>query len=257
MVDFLFLENFYNKSINFEKLLNFLTIKNNVLKTKKKKLLITIFSSVQFLNEVKILKEMLKNENYTIIEDKPERTNYGFQILGCDTYSHSFHLDFSKLDFIIYIGDGMFHPQALLYALNDDFKKKSYNIKDSFRNEIVVFNPINEDIKVLTLKDVEVNLRKRKVNLNKFYMSDNIGVFITSKVGQSYLFYLKDLKSKLREKYSDKNFYFFLGDNFNSNELENFPYIDCWVNTACPRIGYDDVVNFKKCLINIKDILDF
>ena len=59
---------------------------------------------------------------------------------------------------------------------------------------------------------------------------------------------------KLKELYPEKNFYFFVGDNFIEYEVENFPFIESWVNTACPRIGQDDIVRFKFPLVNIKDV---
>ncbi len=84
----------------------------------------------------------------------------------------------------------------------------------------------------------------------KFHTSTQIGVFISSKWGQEY----KNSALKLKNQYKDKNFYFFVGDNFIESEMENFPFIECWVNTACPRIGQDDIVRQSKPVVNIKDI---
>lgn len=84
----------------------------------------------------------------------------------------------------------------------------------------------------------------------KFHMSNTIGVFITSKWGQEY----KDSALKLEKMWPKKEFYYFIGDNFIENEMENFPYVECWVNTACPRIGQDDIVRHSKPVVNIKDI---
>jgi len=41
------------------------------------------------------------------------------------------------------------------------------------------------------------------------------------------------------------NSYIFIFNNFNENELENFPNIDFWINTACPRIDSKNIINLE------------
>jgi len=53
-------------------------------------------------------------------------------------------------------------------------------------------------------------------------------------------------------KRKDKKYYLFAFDTLQANELENFPFIDCWVNTACSRIADE-----KSNIVNIDDILEF
>jgi len=76
--------------------------------------------------------------------------------------------------------------------------------------------------------------------------ADNVGVLVSTKSGQQYL------KNALLLKRSKKNIYIFVDNTFNYAEMENFPFIDVWVNTACPRIGDDET---PKPLININDAL--
>ena len=54
------------------------------------------------------------------------------------------------------------------------------------------------------------------------------------------------LKKKLEK--SNKEVYLFLSNNINPAEFENFP-IDCWVNTACPRLDFD-----SRKIINAGDL---
>ena len=112
-------------------------------------------------------------------------------------------------------------------------------------------NVVQQIVEILDKKHIEKYLKKKKANLAKFYLSKNIGVFITTKWGQEY----EIAALKLKKKYKDKNFYFFVGDNFLDSEIENFPFCECWVNTACPRIGQDDILRHKKAIVNIKDVL--
>ena len=37
-------------------------------------------------------------------------------------------------------------------------------------------------------------------------------------------------------------------------ELENFPFIECFVNTACPRIAYDEADKIGKAVVNVDEI---
>ena len=76
---------------------------------------------------------------------------------------------------------------------------------------------------------------KRKAQLIKFHSSKEIGIIVSTKPGQNKL----EEAKKLKNKFPDKNFYFILFDNIDYNQLENFNFIEAWVNTACPRIEED------------------
>ena len=77
----------------------------------------------------------------------------------------------------------------------------------------------------------------------KFLSSKNIGILVSIKPGQYNLKKAFALKKKLR----DKKCYIFLSDNIGAEQLENFPFIECWVNTACPRIADNlNVVNISE-----------
>jgi diphthamide biosynthesis enzyme Dph1/Dph2-like protein len=46
-----------------------------------------------------------------------------------------------------------------------------------------------------------------------------------------------------------------VADTLDFAGLENFPFVECFVNTACPRIGYDEWENLRKPIINADDVL--
>ena len=72
----------------------------------------------------------------------------------------------------------------------------------------------------------------------KYLNAEKIGILISIKPGQYNL--QKALKFKKTIK---KQSYLFLFNNLNPTELENFPQIQSWVNTACPRIEYKNIIN--------------
>ena len=77
---------------------------------------LAIFTSIQFTNLEKV-KEQLLNLNIQVKTTKAKRTSSKEQILGCDIYHDSFEEQIiQESDAILYIGDGLFHPKALLLS---------------------------------------------------------------------------------------------------------------------------------------------
>lgn len=201
---------------------------------------LAVFTAVQFRDKLEDVIEKIEKLNYKTKISKAARTAIAGQILGCDSYKDTLNLNLNEIDGFVYIGDGYFHPNALLFAQENSEKKVP----------VLVVNIVQQIIEIITIKDIEKYIKKRRANYLKFLTSKNIGIYVTSKWGQEY----KDAALKLKELYPEKNFYFFVSDNFNENEIINFPFVEVWVNTACPRIGQDDVLRIEKPIVNIKDI---
>lgn len=214
---------------------------NKVLKeTFKENSNLAVFCAVQFREHLDESMNGINKEGYTTKTSKAFRTSIEGQILGCDSYADSLQLDLKTIDGFIYIGDGYFHPNALLLAQEYEDEIKP----------VIIVNVVQQLVEIIDKSHIEKYLKKKKGNLARFHMSDNIGVFVTSKWGQEY----KETALKLKKQYPKKSFYYFISDNFADLEMENFPYVECWVNTACPRIGQDDIVRHKFPVVNIKDI---
>ncbi len=229
-MDIIFIETRYVGKVEFTKLRNYLR------EIEFKRLF--IFSSVQFLRSVQKFVNQLDDPRIRVT--KPARAKFPGQLLGCDSYIDDLKLE-SIPDYFVYVGDGNFHPYALLFAQE----------KLSKKIPVVVYNPITKNLRIINVDYVEKYLKKRKGNLMKFYDSTNIGVFVSTKPGQMYLMAGETLK----KNFPEKNFYFFLGDTFTPQEIENFTFVECWVNTACPRIAQDDIFEFNKPVVNIRDVL--
>ena len=58
----------------------------------------------------------------------------------------------------------------------------------------------------------------------------NLTALISTKPGQSYFKHAL----KLKEKYPDKKFFFIVHETLDFASLEDFPFVQVWVNTACP-----------------------
>jgi len=186
---------------------------------------IMVATTVQYLNQLPEIKRKLSAYGKEVSFFRSIHGQYAGQILGCDNFKTG--LD---VDGFLYIGDGEFHPRALLV-----------NEKPVF-----VYNPLSEEWKKLGRKEWEEIKLKKKVSLMKFHSANKIGILISVKEGQKEMQgKVNELKEKLEKE--GKEVYLFLSNEI--KDLENFNFIDCWVNTACPRIS-DDV----KGMVNLVDL---
>ncbi|MBT4539718.1 hypothetical protein HOC32_05505 [Candidatus Woesearchaeota archaeon] len=200
---------------------------------------IALYGSVQFCNQLDKVHEQLKELNIEFITSKPKRAQIVSQLLGCDNFQDSFNVDLTEVDAYLYIGDGKFHPLALVYAQKDSSKWK----------EVICNDPISGQMLLLDWKHIEKILRKYKASLKKFLTVDTVGVIVTIKPGQEQF----KPSLVLEKKYPDKKFYYFIDNNVSFDQLENFPFVKIWVNTACPRVGFDDQEKFLKGVLNMND----
>lgn len=205
---------------------------------------LALFASIQFTNLNNLINEINKL-GIKVNTTKAKRTNEKLQILGCDCYKDSFAENIIKdSDLILYVGDGLFHPKALLLS----------QIKEKEFKPVVIFDPIQNKIEEINKKAIEKQLQKYKRNLKLFLNSEKIGILVTIKPGQQYFLSAKKLKEHLEKQ--GKKVYIFIDDTININILENYPFIQTWINTACPRIGTDDIVNIKQPMINLREAFD-
>lgn len=150
----------------------------------------------------------------------------GGQILGCNVETAKQITD--KVDAFLFIGSGEFHPIAV--ALETGKK-------------VFKWNPITQKLSVVKDEDVEKHRKRRKAALARFLSSDRIGILVSVKHGQNRIEEALKLAAK-----KDKEYYLFAFDTLNPADLENFPFIESWVNTACPRIADEkaDIINISE-----------
>jgi len=202
---------------------------------------IMLFASVQFLNNLDSIKQQLEAKGRKI--SMRESKNYLYnglisdkgQLLGCNMENFSSKEDF---DAFLYIGDGLFHPKAL--AVN--------NNKDIF-----CYDPKIEKLHVIEKNLHDEYSKRRKGAKLKFLTSKNIGIIITTKIGQANPKRAEALRKNILSKWSDKKIFMFYANELNFLELENFNFIDIYVNVACSRIGHDDIKRTPMPIINIAD----
>ncbi|MBC8501269.1 MAG: diphthamide synthesis protein [DPANN group archaeon] len=191
---------------------------------------IMFFMTAQLIDQRDDIIKQLEKSDKKVLLIKPRHTIQKGQLLGCDT--ERIEGDF---DAFFYVGDGLFHPQALIIK-NDKL--------------VHIYNHVENKYSKLTKRYATLIRKRLDATKTKFLISKNIGVLVTTKPGQNKLLQFM----KIKKKYPDKDFYFLVNNNIEFDRLEDFPFIDCFVNTACERIAYDDYPKFKKPVLNFEDL---
>ena len=192
---------------------------------------IGLATTVQFLDFIDEVKHYLQEHGKEVFVDKM-RQKYEGQLLGCD-YGAAEKIR-ENVDAFLYFGTGKFHPLGI--ALNID-------------KEVFCYDPLIAVMSRIDKGEIERYNRKRKAAYLKFLEADNIGLLVSLKPGQNNFKKAAELKKQL----NGKNCFIFVSDTIDFNQIENFPFIQCWVNTACNRI-LDDYDKFPKPLVDLGDI---
>ncbi len=189
---------------------------------------IGLATTVQHIHEISEAKNILEKEGFKVILAKSQKNvanqgikaNHLGQVLGCDASNSS-----QKVDSWLYIGTGQFHPIAIALETNVP---------------VYALDPFSKKIEQISAKTW---LARKAAKLSKLKDAKKVGIILSTKPGQ----YKPKLVDKLRKKLEGKETFTFIADLIQSNELLNFPDIDIWINTACPRLVDD---KWPKTMIN-------
>lgn len=193
---------------------------------------VILFTNIQYLPQYDHLKAQLEKTGIDVTSVRPKHAWNEGQILGCSVEDWSD----KEIDGFVYIGDGFFHPKAILFEN---------------KQPVYMYDPQSLKQYTLSQNDIEAILKRRKGALVTFHSVTNVGVLITTKYGQNRL---KEV-FKLPKKYPDKKFFYLMADVIDFAGLEDFPFIEVYVNTACPRV-MDDHKKIPRPVLNLQDITD-
>jgi diphthamide biosynthesis enzyme Dph1/Dph2-like protein len=172
---------------------------------------ITLCYSIQYKKVAEEIKSIL---------EKTHKITEFIQVLGCSKPK-------VKGEAILLISNGKFHAISLYY----ETKVPTYILDHDN------FTKIND-------KDIEIFEKKERASMLKFLNAEQVGFLISTKEGQQRL-----KKALKKGKSLKKESYYFLANNLDAAQFENFPQIKSWINTACPRMDLND-----KDMINISKI---
>jgi 2-(3-amino-3-carboxypropyl)histidine synthase len=157
------------------------------------------------------------------------------QVLGCDV-SNALKIA-KKVDAFLFIGSGNFHPVQIAIKTG---------------KKVIRADPFTNSISEVTEEEIEDRKRKVRSGYAYFLNANKIGILVSAKPGQNKIKAAEFLKKELEKQ--GKKPYLFTFDTLDFHQLDNFPDIECWVNTACERMAIEDYDKFSKPVVNICDI---
>ncbi len=196
---------------------------------------IGLATSVQHLQALNQAREILIRAGKTVIIGDSGQMGYAGQVSGCN-YSNVKSIA-DEVEAFLFVGGGLFH--ALGIALSTS---KPTFIADPYDNRAFAVNDEAQKI-----------LKKRWACIEEAEAAKDFGVFVGLKPGQKRLDQALSVKA-LAEKHG-KAAYLLAAREISPETLLEFPSIDAYVNTACPRISLDASEKFSKPVLTINEFM--
>jgi len=196
---------------------------------------IGLVTTVQHIHQLDEAKNMLEDAGKTVFVGEADPAKHSGQVIGCDFGNAQSVSD--KVEAYLFVGGGRFHAMGVALAtgkptvIADPYEKVAYPIQDQARRVIM----------------------QRWGNISEAKEAKSFGVLISLKSGQMRLRAAMDIKEKL-EQHGLKATLFALRE-VTPSALMQFPSIDAFVNTACPRLSLDDAPHFGKPLLYLNEAL--
>jgi 2-(3-amino-3-carboxypropyl)histidine synthase len=194
--------------------------------------LATIVQHVQTLDEAK---EMLIRAGKTVMIGDAGRLNYPGQVVGCD-YSNAKSIA-EDVEGFLFIGGGRFHALGLALATSkptvvaDPYEKRAYQIDE----------------------EAQKIQKQRWASIQEAHKAKTFAVLVGLKPGQKRLEEALTVREKLEK--AGKDAYIFAIREITPEMVMDFPTVDAYVNTACPRISLDAPSKFQKPMLTLNEAL--
>ena len=196
---------------------------------------IGLATSVQHLHDLNNAKNILVQAGKTVFIGNNGQMIYPGQVIGCN-YSNVKSIA-KDVEAFLFVGGGMFH--ALGIALSTS---KPTFIADPYDNRAFSINDETQKI-----------LKQRWTCIQEAQNAKTFGIFIGSKPGQKRLDQALSIKV-LAEKHG-KEAYLLVSREITPETLLEFPSIDAYVNTACPRISLEAPQKFSKPVLTNNEFM--
>ena len=202
------------------------------LKQRKKIGLVTTVQHVHKLDEVR---NILLEEGKTVAVGDAGRLKYAGQVIGCD-YSNAKAVS-KEVDAFLFVGGGKFHALGVALAtakptiVADPYERRAFAMKD----------------------ETSRMLKRRWANIHEAKQAEKVGILIGLKVGQKRLDQALKMKGLVED--AGKKAICFALKEITPEALMQFPTVDAFINTACPRLSLDDAKKFRKPLLTPKEAL--
>jgi len=194
---------------------------------------IGLVTTVQHVHQLNEAREILETAGKNVFLGNAGKVKYAGQVLGCD-FSNA-QIVSENVDSYLFVGGGRFHAIGVALAtekptiIADPYEQKTYPIQDQVRRIIM----------------------QRWGNISESKQAKSFGVLISLKSGQMNLRNAINIKNKLENRGLTATLLAIT--EVTPSALMQFPEIDAFVNTGCPRLSLDDGPHFSKPLLSVNE----
>ena len=196
---------------------------------------IGLATTVQHVQTLAEAGEILARAGKTVAVGDAGRMSYSGQVSGCD-YSNVKSIA-DEVDAFLFIGGGRFHALGIALSTSkptviaDPYDKRAYSIDD----------------------EAQKVLKQRWACIQEAEHAKTFGIIVGLKPGQKRL----DVALQVKETAEKKGKIAFLLAlrEVLPEALMEFPTVDAYVNTACPRISLDAPSKFLKPVLTVNEFM--
>ena len=195
--------------------------------------LVTTTQHIHALDEAKNL--LLNAGKNVVVGEASGRVKCAGQVIGCD-YSTAKSAS-KEAEAFLFVGGGRFHAIGVSLAtakptiVADPYEQRAY--------------PVD--------KEVQRILRQRWASIFEARRAERFGVLIGLKAGQKRVKEALKVKKKLEKRAREVTLLALR--EVTPETLMQFPGLDAFVNTACPRVSLDDASKFLKPVLTVNETL--
>ncbi len=194
---------------------------------------IGLATTVQHVHVLSEAKQVLSRAGKTVHIGDTRSGKYPGQVLGCD-YSNAKAIS-DNVEAFVFIGGGRFHALGLFLAT-----MKPTVVADPFEGRVYLLEA-----------EAQKAIRKRWSNISEAKEAKNFAILVGLKTGQSHIDAAIRIKEDLEK--SGKNVVLLALREIAPAALSQFPTIEAYIDTACPRIALDDSANFGKPVLTLRE----
>ena len=194
---------------------------------------IGLATTVQHVQTLDNVKEILLHAGKTVVIGDAGHMNYSGQVIGCD-YSNAKSVA-GDVEAFLFVGGGRFHALGVALSTSkptivaDPYEKRAFSVDEGARKI----------------------LKQRWASIEEAKKAKTFAVLVGLKPGQKRLEKALSIKEKLEK--NRKKVHLFAVRNVTPEVLMNFPTVNSYVNTACPRLSLDDASKFQKPVLTMNE----
>jgi 2-(3-amino-3-carboxypropyl)histidine synthase len=194
--------------------------------------LATTVQHIQLLDQVR---ERLVRAGKTVVIGDSGRINYAGQVTGCNYTNVKSIAD--EVDAFLFVGGGRFHALGIALAASkptiiaDPYEGRAYSISENAQKIV----------------------KQRWASIEQALKAKVFGVLVGLKPGQLHLDVALRVKETIEK--SGKTCCLLAIKEVTPESLLEFPTIDAYVNTACPRISLEAPAKFSKPVLAVNEFM--